>query len=86
VANLSYALQLSGSVDQAVTVAERATQLDPKLGSAWLNLGTALGKRREWDKAEAAFRRALALDPEDPRAKANLEELAELRRAKSSAP
>ena len=66
--------------------AERATQLDPKLGSAWLNLGTTRAKRGELDQAEAAFKRALALDPEDPRAKANLEELGELRRKKSTAP
>ena len=50
------------------------------------NLGTARAKRGELDLAEAAFKRAQALDPEDPRVKANLEELAELRRKKSGAP
>jgi Flp pilus assembly protein TadD len=85
-ANLSYALQLGANLDRAITTAERATQLDPKLGSAWLNLGTARAKRGELDLAEAAFKRAQALDPEDPRVKANLEELAELRKKKSGPP
>jgi tetratricopeptide (TPR) repeat protein len=84
--NLSYAQQLGGDYDRAVATAERAAQLDPKLGSAWLNLGTARAKRGELDQAEAAFKRAQALDPEDPRVKANLEELLELRKKKSGAP
>jgi Flp pilus assembly protein TadD len=85
-ANLSYAQQLGGNLDQAIASAERATVLDPKLGSAWLNLGTAKAKRGELDQAENAFKRAQALDPEDPRVKANLEELAELRKKKSGSP
>ncbi len=58
--------------------------MDPKLGSAWLNLGTAEAKRGNLDKAEEAFKKAQALDPSDPRAKANLEELSELKRKKAA--
>jgi len=74
--NLGYALQQSGRVDQAVAEYGEALRLDPKLVSAWINLATALAmdpaKRGE---ARAALEKARALSPDDPRVKANLEEL-----------
>ena len=74
--NLGYALQQSGKVEPAIAEYREALRLDPKLASAWINLATALsrdpGTRRE---ARAALERARALSPDDPRVKANLEEL-----------
>ncbi len=74
--NLGYALQQAGKADRAVAEYREALRLDPKLVSAWINLATALARdprtRRE---ARADLERARALSPDDPRVKANLEEL-----------
>jgi Flp pilus assembly protein TadD len=74
--NLGYALQQAGKMDPAVAEYREALRLDPKLVSAWINLATALARdpktRRE---ARADLERARALSPDDPRVKANLEEL-----------
>jgi Flp pilus assembly protein TadD len=83
VSNLSYAYFLAGQLDLAISTATKASKLDPKLGSAWINLGTALAKKGDLLAAERAYQRALALDPTDPRAKANLAELAEMKHAKA---
>ena len=50
-------------------------KLDPKLGSAWINVGTIAAKQQRYADSRRAFERAAALDPTDPRPKANLEEL-----------
>jgi Flp pilus assembly protein TadD len=86
VSNLSYAYFLTGQLDLAIATATKASKLDPKLGSAWINLGTALAKKGDFSAAERAYQRALSLDPSDPRAKANLAELAELKRAAPKPP
>jgi Flp pilus assembly protein TadD len=78
--NLCYAEQLSGDVEGALHTCQDATAKDPKLGSAWLNLGTALVKKGRYDDAQRAFEKAAALDPEDPRPRHNLDDLAELRK------
>jgi Flp pilus assembly protein TadD len=44
-----------------------------------------LAKKGDLAAAERAYQRALTLDPSDPRAKANLAELAEMKRAKAGA-
>lgn len=80
--NLGYAYQLGGDLKLAVATYRQALKADPKLGSAWINLGTALAKQGELAEAEKAFKAALKLDPTDPRAKANLAELEELRQKK----
>src|SRR6202000_1796714 len=82
VSNLSYAYFLAGRLEDAIKTANKACALDPKLGSAWINLGTALAKKGDLAAAERAYQRAVAIDPSDPRAKANLAELADLKRAK----
>jgi Flp pilus assembly protein TadD len=83
--NLGYALQQAGKMDRGVAEYRQALVLDPKMVSAWINLATALarapGTRRE---ARADLERARALSPDDPRVKANLEELDALE--KGSAP
>ena len=84
--NLGYAYQLAGKLELAIETYRKALAKDEKLGSAWINLGTALARKKEYDEAEKAFNSALALDPQDPRAKANLSELAELRKATGKGP
>src|SRR5690606_41325950 len=39
--NLAYLELSSGKLEEASRLARRATVLDPKLGSAWINLGVA---------------------------------------------
>jgi Tfp pilus assembly protein PilF len=77
--NLGYALQALGDYSLAERWYRAALAADATLASAWLNLGVLYAKQRRYDEAESALRQALALDPEDPRAIANLEELAAAR-------
>lgn len=77
--NLGYAYQRQGQLDKALETQRRAIAIDPKLGSAWLNLGNALAERGQYDEAEKALRHAQSLDPTDPRPRASLDDLAQLR-------
>ena len=79
--NLAHALEIAGKLEEARASAKRATELDPKLGAAWINAGTIAAKQKRYADARAAFQRASALDPTDPRPKANLEELEALEAA-----
>jgi len=76
--NLGYALQLALDHAGAISEYKRAIELDPRLGSAWINLGTAFAQTGQRDEARKAFQKALEIDPSDPRAKTNLQELADL--------
>lgn len=79
--NLGYALQLQGKVSDAIGAYREAIRLDPKLASAWINLATALARDpRMRAEARQALKTAEAIDPTDPRVKANLEELDVLER------
>lgn len=82
--NLGYAFQQAGKLDRAIAEYREALRLDAKLVSAWINLATALARdpvtRRE---ARADLERARALSPDDPRVKANLEELDALEKGAS---
>jgi Flp pilus assembly protein TadD len=74
--NLGYALQQAGRIDQAVAEYGEALRLDPQLVSAWINMATALAiDPRKRTDARAALEKARSLSPDDPRVKANLEEL-----------
>lgn len=84
--NLGYAYQLQGQLEKAVETQRQAVALDPKLGSAWINLGNALADLRQYEQAEAALRHAASLDPSDPRPKASLRDLAELRARAATPP
>jgi Flp pilus assembly protein TadD len=78
--------------------AERAVALDPLLAEAHAALGLARARSGDWELAEASFRRAIALDPNDATALTNFvmwhlnvlgrneEALALLRRAESADP
>jgi Flp pilus assembly protein TadD len=80
--NLGYALQQAGRVDEAVREYREALRLDPGFASAWINLATALARDpRTRAEARAALVRARALSPDDPRVKANFEELDALERS-----
>lgn len=48
---------------QAMTVARRATELDPSMGEGWAVLGHALAEAGRVDEARAALRQAVALEP-----------------------
>lgn len=84
--NLGYAYQQGGNLDLAIQTYRDALSKDERLGSAWINLGTALAQKQRYAEAEQAFRRAEQLDPTDPRVKANLQELEDLRRGGAPAP
>jgi Flp pilus assembly protein TadD len=74
--NLGYALQLSQQKDAAIAEYRKAIELDPKLVSAWVNLATILSREPATRaEARAALMTAKKLDPQDPRVKANLDEL-----------
>jgi serine/threonine-protein kinase len=62
-----YALAKPGAAfASAAQAAERAVQLNSLLAPAYIELGLAkFGGEWDWDGAEAAFRRGLALDPAD---------------------
>lgn len=63
-------------MDRAVGEYREALRIDPKLASAWINLATALARDpRTRAEARSALLRAKALSADDPRVKANLEEL-----------
>ena len=74
--NLGYALQTEGKLAEAEKQYQAALNIDPQLASAWINLATLLAKdpKRRAD-ARKALEKARAIDPTDPRVKANLEEL-----------
>jgi Flp pilus assembly protein TadD len=80
--NLGYAYQQLGRLDRAIATCRRAIALDERLGSAWINLGIALAQQGDVKEARAAFQKAHELDPTDPRAKANLQELDDMARTK----
>ena len=74
--NLGYALQQLGRLDRAVAEYRQALKLDPSLVSAWINLATVLARDPKTRvEAHAALARAKALSSDDPRVKANIDEL-----------
>jgi Flp pilus assembly protein TadD len=82
--NLGYALQLEGKLAEAIAEYRQALRLDDKLASAWINLATALARDpKTRPEARAALAHARAIDPTDPRVKANSEELDSLEGKKS---
>ena len=70
---LGFAYFELGRFAEAATAYGRATEADPKSAVLWSSLGEALVMASERDpmppQAREAFHNALALDPEDPRAR-----------------
>jgi len=56
----------------AAALYKRATELDPKMGDAWIALGLAYNQLEKYDEAEAAIRRQIALDSFNKRVYADL--------------
>jgi tetratricopeptide (TPR) repeat protein/transglutaminase-like putative cysteine protease len=56
----------------AAALFKRATEVDPKMGDAWIGLGLAYNQLEKYDEAEAAVRQQIALDPFNKRAFADL--------------
>jgi len=78
--NLALALTYAGAADEAVEILERLTVDRPDDGGAWVNYGIALIGLGRLDDARAAFRKALAIDPDDERARTNLSDLEAMQR------
>lgn len=52
--------------DKAIQALEHAVALDSSDVSSLVNLGFALHEKKDWDKAEKVYDRALALEPDSP--------------------
>lgn len=78
--NLGYAEHKLGELESALRTLDLALAKDPKLVSAWLNKGALLVDLGKLDDAERALKKAAELDPSDPRPKASLSDLEEIRR------
>ncbi len=76
--NLGYAWGQKGNLGRAMVIYREALALDESLVSAWVNLGNIYARRREFALAREAYDKAMAIDPEDPRIKAVVAELAEI--------
>lgn len=61
-----------GDTAQALTLFEKATMKDPSYSDAFYNLGSIYYQLRQYDKAETAFSRSLALNTDDYQAMYNL--------------
>ena len=52
--------------DSAIVYHEKALDLNPQYGDAWVNLGIVYRIIEEYDKAEECYNKAIAIDPEYP--------------------
>lgn len=76
---LGFAHNVQGDLDSAWADYQRVLGLDPFHLPALNFSGIICLKRKDYSQAEAYFRRALAVAPEDPGLKSNLERVLELR-------
>jgi len=75
----------AGENHLAIAEAELATQLDPGLADAWVNLGVSRRRSGDLEGAERAYRRATLADPDHVPAYQNLSVLMQLQGAQSTA-
>ncbi|MDO9020420.1 MAG: tetratricopeptide repeat protein [Deltaproteobacteria bacterium] len=75
--NLGYALSLTDRLDEAVATLRRAAAMPGRTATIEDNLGLVLLRRGDRAGAREAFQRAVALAPDDPRARAHLASLTE---------
>ena len=73
--NLGYALSLTDRLDEAVATLRRAAAMPGRTATIEDNLGLVLLRRGDRAGAREAFQRAVALAPDDPRARAHLASL-----------
>ena len=64
--NQGVAYEILGNLDQARNRYLRATDIDPTLGNAWLNLGAIAERQGDLSRALQAYRAGLRNDPENP--------------------
>ena len=81
--NLAALLARLGRLPQAIGLAKRAVELDPRSTLVWVRLGRYLTANAQYAAADAAIRRALALQADNPSA---LVELGTLRLVEHNAP
>jgi tetratricopeptide (TPR) repeat protein len=65
----------SGQTEAAIKMAEAGVRVAPRMGPAWVTLGQTLKAAGRISEAEAAYRKAIALDGMDPLARQGLGEL-----------
>jgi tetratricopeptide (TPR) repeat protein len=73
--DLGRCLELQGKLERAAERYAQATEVEPRFGDAWNNLGLVLAEFGRSDQAIAALRRVLSLDPRNARAHYNLADL-----------
>ncbi len=71
----AYVTFQSGDYNQALSLLSQADQLKPDQSDSWNLRGAILLKQKSYDKAQAAFARAVALDPNLWAAQFNLAEV-----------
>lgn len=71
-ARSDYRLHYENDLEGALDDLERGLKTAPGSSSLWNSLGLLQGERGDNRAAEAAFRKAIALDPQDPVSHANL--------------
>lgn len=75
--NLGYALSLADRLDDALATLRRAAAMPGATATVHDNLGLVLLRRNDRAGARAAFERAVAISPDDPRARTHLASMGE---------
>ncbi len=83
--NFGHVYQFEGRFEDAVLAYQRAADANPSLAAAYLGLATAYLRIGDSNKAEAAARQALHLEPDDPLARQLLDEARSRRGAEQDA-
>ena len=73
--NLARILLEDGSPAEAATVLQAAVEIEARDSFVWTNLGAALARSGNFDKAAEACRTALEIDPENAAARQNLQRM-----------
>jgi Flp pilus assembly protein TadD len=76
----------AGKLNEAITILQQAIRIQPDQSVAHFNLGVAYHKMGDTNAAEAAYQRALMLDPEDTDIQSNLALLARNRKRSAAEP
>jgi transcriptional activator of cad operon len=66
------------ALERAEALARQATEADPSHARAWRAYGLALSTRRQFEAAEAAYNRALVIQPDDWGSLINLSDIAQI--------
>jgi len=55
--------QSSAPVEEVIQAYSQATELDPQMAAAWVNLGTIWFSAKDWKEAERCYRKSLEASP-----------------------